>query len=1231
MRIQWEQNEAESAARAITEALPVLPGRWKRSRISVFGVKSILVLLTVLIGMPSPRVWACACTEVVGGSGAVSSDLSVDDQSGSITLLQSDISEPGVIPLELTRTYQSDNTVFGIFGPGWVANTANNLEITLGNIQVNFNGGVETFSASDGYSNDKKTMTLSFTAPEEITVMQRADGAQWVFNASDKTLKNYIDRNGNQVSYTWKIVPKNSLNFSKDGVVVQALVYCPLTVTYPDGRMLTFTYDTSGDYQYLCRQVTGPQGTVSYSYTDGLLTGVNMGGGQVLNYAYHKITDNAKTLGWLTKISYANAAEVNINYNGQYGTSNPLRATSVTGPLGYNHTYAYTGTSSLMTVTQMDSLNRSTTYTYEANTNSEKFPNLWITGALQSSVYTVNNAQNQPLSITNSKGKSILLAYDNENTDPLARNNLVSQTNPLGKTWAYAWDSNYNKTKITNPSGHEANFTYDVKHNLLTTKNGLNQTVVSNTYTSQGRLATVTGGRNNTASITYNTNGFPTNINDEAGKDWTMTYDGSGNLLTSTSPIGNTASRTYNSFKKVAIEMDALANTKSFTYDEMANLTSVTDANLNVKNYSWDQWQRPTSITDALSNTTTFAYDAEGNLTMLTDPLNHAYGYMYDGANNLKSFRFPNGSEESYEYDENRNVVKKTDTAGQQISYAYDDADRLTTKALGDGTIFTNSYDDDNHLIGITRTKNSVTESSLSYTLNTANQVTSLVTDGRTIGYGYDSGQNISQVTYPSGTVVNYDYDNCDRLSNIKGANNSPIASYTMDDAGRITKRTYPNGLETVYSYDAADRKTMIALRQSATPENVIQSFAYGYDAAGNRLWVQHKDGTGDVYKYDAAYQLVGVKYGVSNPQSGYDAATDATRVVTYIYDAMGNRTSVTDDGNSDTYTTNNLNQYTAVSGTNYTYSMRGDLTGDGTWTYICDYEGHLISASKAGTTVTYKYDTQGRRIEKDINGVAAAKYVYSGFDLIEERSGTGSTVTASYVYAGGIDQPVKVIKGSSTYYFQQDALGNVTSLTDSTGSIVEQYSYDVYGKPTIKNGSGTIKTTPLTPFLFTGREYDSETGLYNYRARAYSPALGRFISRDPIGVRGGLNLYAYVENSPINWVDPDGLMTFRWGNGNWEGPGWASGQYRPESGPGPLPQPGDPGYLPPKGEEDACAEKHDNCINKCPTCPKSANSACVRGCDRAFHLCLNNMKHKTIGSRLVSEAFRWFIPTFIH
>ena len=334
--------------------------------------------------------------------------------------------------------------------------------------------------------------------------------------------------------------------------------------------------------------------------------------------------------------------------------------------------------------------------------------------------------------------------------------------------------------------------------------------------------------------------------------------------------------------------------------------------------------------------------------------------------------------------------------------------------------------------------------------------------------------------------------------------------------------------METVYEYNDANWVTKITLRQTATPANVLQSFQYGYDNVGNRVWVKDKTGSGDVYQYDETYQLTGVKYWVSNPEDGYDLAVATTREVTYGYDPLGNRLRVVDEALMTDYYVNNLNQYTQVgANTDFTYNTNGNLTGDGTWTFGYDREGRLISASKTGTTVTYQYDALGRRIAKDVNGTVT-QFVSSGQDLIEERDASNA-VTAKYIYAGGIDNPVKVIKGSNTYYFKQDALGSVTALTDGTGTIVETYTYDAFGKPKIKDGSGTTLTTPTQPFLFTRREFDAETGLYHYRSRAYSPELGRFIQPDSIGFGGrDANFYRYAWNSPMMNVNPSGTCCSR-------------------------------------------------------------------------------------------------------
>lgn len=153
-------------------------------------------------------------------------------------------------------------------------------------------------------------------------------------------------------------------------------------------------------------------------------------------------------------------------------------------------------------------------------------------------------------------------------------------------------------------------------------------------------------------------------------------------------------------------------------------------------------------------------------------------------------------------------------------------------------------------------------------------------------------------------------------------------------------------------------------------------------------------------------------------------------------------------------------------------------------------------------------------------------RYVYDGEDVLLEYDGT-NTLQARYTHGPGIDEPLAVTKGRSTFFYHQDGLGSVTDLTDSAGVTAKSYSYDAYGN--ILESPGTVDQ----PYTYTGREFDSETGLSYYRARYYEPRIGRFPVKDPIGFKGGdTNLYGYVRQNPANRLDPWGLAETYCGSG---------------------------------------------------------------------------------------------------
>jgi RHS repeat-associated protein len=177
-------------------------------------------------------------------------------------------------------------------------------------------------------------------------------------------------------------------------------------------------------------------------------------------------------------------------------------------------------------------------------------------------------------------------------------------------------------------------------------------------------------------------------------------------------------------------------------------------------------------------------------------------------------------------------------------------------------------------------------------------------------------------------------------------------------------------------------------------------------------------------------------------------------------------------------------------------------------------------------TQVNYAYDAFGRRVEKKYDGRTVLKYLYDGDHCIAEY-GAGNDLHRKYIYGPPVDEPVCMVESSGTYagtyYYHFDGLGSVTALTNSSGTTVEVYEYDVYGRP-----GASVPAHP-NRIMFTGREYDKETGLYYYRARYYNPQIGRFLQTDPIGYKDGMDWYTYCGNNPITTSDPSGLFKYIW------------------------------------------------------------------------------------------------------
>ncbi|MBI4845972.1 MAG: hypothetical protein HY810_05820, partial [Candidatus Omnitrophica bacterium] len=175
-----------------------------------------------------------------------------------------------------------------------------------------------------------------------------------------------------------------------------------------------------------------------------------------------------------------------------------------------------------------------------------------------------------------------------------------------------------------------------------------------------------------------------------------------------------------------------------------------------------------------------------------------------------------------------------------------------------------------------------------------------------------------------------------------------------------------------------------------------------------------------------------------------------------------------------------------------------------------------------------------GGDVDKSINifksyELSTTSYVYDGDQIVAEYDGSGSLIR-KYVYGQGIDEPICMETSNqlpvTRYYYHADGLGSIVALTDEAGNVAESYEYDAYGNIVIYDQTLTPIPQSLfgNSYMFTGRQFDSETGLYYYRARMYNVELGRFLQTDPVGYLVSMNLYSYCLNNPLYWIDPYGL-----------------------------------------------------------------------------------------------------------
>ncbi len=661
-----------------------------------------------------------------------------------------------------------------------------------------------------------------------------------------------------------------------------------------------------------------------------------------------------------------------------------------------------------------------------------------------------------------------------------------------------------NPTWVVSPSGKKTKDAYDENYRMISVTEAFGSTDAAITgygYDNVGNLTSIVSPNEQPGEmysgfstvIAYDERNRQMSIRDAQSNLTTVKYDAGGHLASATRPNGQGI--TYDSYdamnrlqqQTVKQTPDPDAVTK-YTYYTSGLLQTMKDPRLVAINsteaytYHYDLMGRQDQLTyprpDVGSNQTTelWHYDTAGRVDTFTNRNAKIATITWDGLNRPT-------------------VLSWNDSLTPSVSYGYDPAFRLVSSVNSNATI-SRMYFDDNLLNTETTT----------YADNTP----------RTVTYTYDQDYNRGTIQYPNGAYsLTYQYTGRNQLQNlINNAGGGTVASYNYDKNGNLRYRSMDNNTNSTFMPDVLDRITHIAHSLNGT----TRTFDYGYSSVGDRLWTKRDGGNGDVFGYDLNEQSTSALLNVANPD------TTAAGLQTIGYDANGNRTAFSPYGSTDTYTTNNLNQYTVRNSAMASYDPNGNLLAafDAS-NYIYDAQNRLITASKGGTTETFKYDGLGRQISRTIGSASPVYNVYDGWELIGEYAPGSNAPNNAYLL--GSNELVKNLTTNQYYY--QDALGSTSHLADNAGALLEWYRYDLHGTPFVNGDPSNHTSSFSVRHLFNGEQWYGEIGMYDLRFRAYSPDIGRFLQTDPIRFFGDpTNLYRYVQNNPQNWQDPLGLST---------------------------------------------------------------------------------------------------------
>jgi RHS repeat-associated protein len=636
-----------------------------------------------------------------------------------------------------------------------------------------------------------------------------------------------------------------------------------------------------------------------------------------------------------------------------------------------------------------------------------------------------------------------------------ADDNLLTETNPAGKTRSFTYDALGRRLSESDALGHTVRYTYNGFGQMLTYTDADGR-VATNTYDAHGNVTATRDALGNATTFTNNARGEQTSVTDPLGHVTSFEYDGAGNVTKATDPLGHVTTYAYDANNRRLTEsatrtvggaVETL--TTAYQYDKGDRLLKVTrpdgtatetvhDAvgqkvaavdglGRRVK-YQYDELGQPVRVTHPDGKRDEIGYDAEGRRTRTIDGAGRATLSAYDSLGRLEKTTYADGTSVTTSYDAAARVAATTDARGHATRYEYDAAGRQTkiTDPLGNVTVF--AYDARGNRSAQTDARGQTT----AFEYDAEGRLTRTVhPDGTTETLAYDAAGRLAAKTDQAGRTTRFEYDARGKLTKVTDALGG-VARYAYDEAGNLLAQTDANNRTTSYEYDRAGRRTRRTLPLG-------MSETYAYDEAGNLT--SHVDfrGKRTAFAYDARDRLL-------------TKAPDASLgepAITFAYTDAGQRASMSD----------------ASGVTNYTYDADDRLTAkqtqQGTLAYAYDAAGNLVSVRSSnaeGVSINYAYDAANRLAAVTDNRLAAGATTYA-YDANHNATAVAypNGVTNSFAY-DALNRPTNVSASKSgvvaSYAYTLGAAGHRLSVVEHTGRAVG-YSYDALHRLTGETVSG--------------------------------------------------------------------------------------------------------------------------------------------------------------------------------